>query len=173
MNDFTRPYDYAEALLEICSDALAETAAGAIDRAYVSPGLPSIDCATLAVTVLGLGEGFTSPGSPPLATGHRHIYGRLNLLGFAISIARDCVPTGDARNAPSTDDLEAAALIVTSDVWTIWERIPQAMAEGSLFEGRCFELMMDNAGALATKGGTAGFQINLRAAIGGIPRAGT
>lgn len=171
MSTLSTPYDYAEDLLDLCEVALAATAAGAIGRAYVSPGLPAIDCATLAVTTLNLGEAPTATGAA-LLPGHRHRIAAINLLGFAITIARDCVPVADGRSArpPLPADLSAAAAIVTTDVWAVWNAISEAMSEGNLFGGRCTELFMDGAAALATSGMTAGFVLQLRTAIGGIPR---
>lgn len=171
MTTLATPYDYAADLLALCESAIAETSEGAIGRAYVSPGLPAIDCATIAVTTINLGEAPTAAQSA-LSTGHRHRLAAVNLLGFAVTLARDCVPVSDGRSArpPLPDDLSAAAAIVTEDVWAVWNAITEAMACGELFGGRCVELFMDGAAALATSGMTAGFVLQLRTAIGGIPR---
>lgn len=162
-------FDYAEELLTLCDEALLTTPSGTIDRKYVSPGVPAIDCATLAVWPSSLGLDTTNPTAPP-PSGHRHVYGMLNLIGFGIAIVRDCVPVTGARasDPPLAAALSASAEIISADVWAIWDLIPKRMAEGDLFGGRCTELYMDSALSLPTQGQTAGFVVNVRASVRGI-----
>jgi len=162
-------FGYAQELLTLCDTVLTATPQGTIDRQYISPGPPALDCATLCVWVTSFGDDAIASGDAR-RTGHQHIYGWLNLIGFSIIIVRDCVPVSGPQmgSAPLADDLTAAAETIVADVWAIWDEIPKAMEDDVLFGGRCSELYMDSAVALQTSGQLAGFQIDLRAAIRGI-----
>lgn len=166
-------HEYAEDVLDVVAAALATTAGGAIDRAYVSPGLPAVDCEQVTVTAVGLSKDATAPGNPPPATGHRHRLGSINLASFAVTIVRDCIPVAGPRGAPpSTDALDDSALVVNEDVWAVWNALEHAKAAGELLGGACRELYLDNAAPLATSGQMAGWLISFRAAVDGT-RPGT
>lgn len=171
----TTPYEFATELLAVAAAALVPTSGGAIARAYVCPGVPAIDCETLAVSVLGLGLDQTTPSAPP-ASGQRLVKGgRINLLSFLVTIARDCIPvvsdTAGGTAAPTPDQLSAASNIVLQDVWAVWAGIgAAARSADGLFEGQCSILYLDAAVAIETQGMTAGWTIALRTQINGIPR---
>lgn len=168
-NTITTPYDFAVQLLQVCDAALATTQGGQISRSYVSPGLPSIDCETLAVTPTALTfDAAVKQG--PLAGGRKVVRGRLNLLAFSITVARDCIPVTETAAGPlpaSVVQLNSASAMICEDVWAIWEAIQTSAEADELFEGRCSVLYMDNAAALATSGMTAGWVISIRTQIDG------
>jgi hypothetical protein len=165
----TSPADYAAMLLDLCDDVLATTSGGQIARKGVVPWQPALDCEMLAVSFTTLGLGATAPGAPLLATARRHVYGALNLIGFVIHIARDCVPVakGTRGGPPDMAENQVAAFEMSEDVWAIWNALPDAMEQGELFGGRCSELFMDNAAAIPASGQIAGYTISIRASIPG------
>lgn len=167
------PFTFAGDLLTVCSAALAATVGGTVPRAYVSPGLPALDCECVVVTPVGLAQAPTSPSDPGMAVARRLSRFYVNELGFSITIARDCMPVVannyGGPNAPTVAQLESAAQVLTEDVWAVWNAIDAAFRTGDLFEGRCSFLYLDGAFALATSGAIGGWQIDLRTQIDGIP----
>ncbi len=165
------PFQYAEDLLALCLDAVTATAAGAIDRVYVSPGRPAYDCEQLTISLMSVGEAATvAPTS--LSPGKRHVTGRVNLLGFLVTVLRDCVPILDGDRAPEGDAIALSAAEVIEDVWAIWTYLYWAFRRGELLEGTCDSLFMDGARAVETEGTLAGFEIDFRVNIPGILNAG-
>jgi hypothetical protein len=166
------PTEYADQLLTLCAAAVADAVGGAIDRAYLSPGRPVIDCEQITVSLISLGDApFATTSS--VGGGKRHITGALNLLGFLITVARDCVPIVEDETLPDPDEINAAAVEVQEDVWSIWTRIRQEQRDGELFGGLCDHLFYDGARALETEGGFAGWEIEFRAEIAGILTSGS
>ena len=168
----TTPYDFAVELLELCHQAVSDTTGGAIARRYVSPGRPAYDCEQLTVAVWTLGEADTVVAGP-MAAGKRHMSGRVNLVGFLITVLRDCVPVLNEEQSgpPDADKIQASAKLVDQDVWAIWTYVYAEMRRGGLFGGRCEDLFMDGARALETEGTLAGFEVEIRANIPGIINA--
>src|SRR4051812_1224440 len=78
--------------LAACTAALATTDEGAIDRSFVSPGVPAFDCCPqLTVHVGGPAEGATAPLAPPLQPGHRTSIGVVPLVPLTATVIR-CIP---------------------------------------------------------------------------------
>jgi len=164
---------YAAELLALCEDALTPTVGGVILRSYLSPGTPAFDCEQLTVDVQSLGDADMTTLST-LGAGGRHITGALNLIGFRVTVVRDCVPTlEEDGDFPDPIDMQAKAVEVQEDVWAIWTRVRTAKMEGTLFDGRCNKLFFDGARALETAGGTAGWEIDFRANIPGFVNSGS
>lgn len=167
MSTVTTPTTFASQLLSICSDALQFTEGGAIDRKFVSPGVPPFDCEMLVVIPAALTR-YTRQGGA-LDAGHAHRTASLFLIGFQILIVRDCIPVTlheSTPEAPSPEQYEAAAAEIDQDVWAVWNALAEAAASG-IFQGRCAEFFIDGAIALQTQGTFGGWGINIRAAIDG------
>lgn len=169
----TTPYDFASQLLSTCATALATSSGGPIARSFVSVGLPAFDCEQLTVCALTLGwEGSGQLGQGVMSAERRIVRGRINLLGFAIIVIRDCQPVVAGANTlapPTVAQLDAAASILLQDMWSIWHQIDNDFNSGLLFEGQCSLLAMDSAAAINASGTMGGWQINLRTQIDGIP----
>ena len=166
------PFAYAEDLLAICEDAVTATSAGAIDRVYVSPGRPVYDCEQLTIFLDSIGEASTAT-STSLAVGKRHVTGRVNLLGFVVTVLRDCVPVlEDDGSIPTPENIALSAQEVVEDVWAIWTYLYWAFKRGELLDGICDDLFMDSAQAIDTSGALAGFEVSFRVNIPGIANAG-
>lgn len=164
--------DYADELAVVAADALADTVGGTIERAGLTAGLPAFDCEQVTVAVISLGDAQQSTLST-LGAGRRHMSGAINLIGFRITVLRDCVSTIDeSGDFPAVDEMRADAEKVHQDVWAIWTRIRRLMMSGSLFGGRCSKLFFDGARATATEGGMAGWEIDFRANIPGFANDG-
>lgn len=164
-------FDLCAEYLAACQAALAGTPGGAIERAYVSPGSPVIDCpAQLTVHAGGSSEASTAPLSPPLSPGHRgRVQGAVYLARMTATVAR-CVPvfTEDGE-APAAVDLEAAANMTSADVWAIWNHIRTECMAGALFASPSGmrEVLLDDAIPLDPSGGVAGWLIPIRVQLDG------
>lgn len=165
----------AHALLDACIEALDTipafdaTLKGAPDRTFVSPGNPVADCCEqLAVHVPIIGEADTSPGG--LNAGKRYATARINHVGLLATITR-CVPTGvespggDYR-PPSPSSLSAAAAQIDADGWALWNHLFNLQSSGLLLS-LCDEVFFDGITAAAPSGGCGGWQVAVRAYLGG------
>lgn len=166
------PFEYAVQLLAVCVEALETTRGGPIPRAYVSPNAVSLDCSSLIVVPQTLGLAARhGEGRGALAGGHNHAFGRVNQFGFTIIVARECIPVTKSRtNASAPDPVvqQDWAWTLSEDVWAIWTMLPRRMKDDLLFGGRCMELFLDGATALAAQGMIGGWQISIRATIPGL-----
>ena len=163
-------FDAALELLNACQAALATTPGGAIDRAYVSPGLPAFDCCPqITVHAGGTGEGDTAPLAPPLSPGHRaNVQGTVPMLQLTVTVIR-CSPVWEenAKQPPSPAALQAAAEVTYNDVWAIWSLLRDAKRAETLFAPASREFFFDPAFPVLTSGGCAGWQLPFRVALGG------
>ena len=167
------PFVYAGQLLDVANAAIGDTIGGPIDRVYVSPGRPAFDCEQLTVHLESFGD-FIARRCRRRVPGRTHIIGKVNMVGFVVTIVRDCVPTMDDRgNPPSPDDIEAAAEEIAQDVWAVWTGVYNAKREDSLFGGRCDYLFYDGADVLETEGTFAAWELRFRAEIAGIISVGS
>lgn len=165
--------EYAQELLDLCDAAISTTVGGPIARSYISPGRPPWDCEQITVHLSSLGDAPFAVTSS-VGGGRRHITGATNLLGFAITVVRDCVPTIDDRGLfPDEADIQLSAVEGHEDVWAIWTAVRLAQMDGTLFGGTCDHLFFDGAVALDTEGGFAGFEILFRVEIAGILAPGS
>lgn len=165
-------YAAARELLEATQAALVLEGAP-VDRAFVSPALPALDCCPqLTVHIGGAAEGDTAPLQPPLQPGHRTPQvGVVPLVQLTVTIVR-CSPVQDAGgNPPAASAIDATAEATAADLWAIWNHLRTLHREGLLFTapagppGR--EMYFDPAFPLNTAGGCAGWQIPLRVSLGG------
>ncbi|MDF2751662.1 MAG: hypothetical protein K0S82_44 [Gaiellaceae bacterium] len=162
---------YADELEAAAASALADTIGGAIDHSGLVAGSPSFECERLSVEVRTLGDAALSSLSP-LGAGSRHIGGAVDLIGFRITVVRDCVATiGENGEFPTIAEERADAIRVHEDVWAIWTRIRTLINRGEIFGGRCKKLFFDGARALPIEGGTAGWEIDFRVNIPGFANA--
>ena len=136
---------------------------GAPERAYVSPGEPALDCCD-QLTVHA--QTITEKPTLPAVTGRDVIGGRINLVGFVVTIAR-CVPVPDEMgNPPAVEDLQAAADQVDADAWALWNHLYNLWRADQLFT-LCGEVFWDGMRALTASGGCGGWVLSLRARLDG------
>lgn len=168
-------YDLCREYLEACEEAVAAAPGGAIARSFVSPGLPSFDCAPqLTVHAGGPAEADTKLTAPMLNPGHRtDIMGVVNLVTMTATVIR-CVDPVESVNGkiifPSAASLDGSSQIVNADLWAIWNHVRTRYRAGTLFSaatGRKRELFFDPAVSLTPQGGTAGWEIQIRVELDG------
>lgn len=103
-------YDAAHILLECVVEALEATTYAAPARAYVNVGTPAHDdCCDGQLTVT-LGRRFRSIAFPDADLRVVQCGGGLLAVGFAVEIVRCWPTTDDNGDAPTVEQLEAAAL---------------------------------------------------------------
>lgn len=164
-------------LLNACDAAVAASPGGIIDRAYVSPGPPPWDCSSLVVYAGGPQPGNTLPLMPPMQPMHRiDRVGTVNLVSLTVIVIRCCVPiVGEDQTSAIVDPLEiqAVAAQTNGDVWAIWNHLASLKRAGQLFAWsdraghQTREMEFGPAVALATSGGCAGWQIEVRVQLSG------
>lgn len=162
-------YDYAAELLAADVAALATTTAGAPDRAFVSPSLPSLDCCPqLTVHVQAVGWENTQPLTPFPAVAHRTQIAGVPMVTLVSTIVR-CQPAMDAVTStfPSASEIDAAAQVAAQDLWAIWNHTAELIRNGEIFGGRCPGVYLDQAIPIVISGGCAGWSIPVRAYVGG------
>jgi hypothetical protein len=172
--------DYAVELLQVCEAAIAKTDAGPIDRAFISPGNPALDCPEqLTVNLSSIAYDTTQPTIPPPAPGHRSAkrFGSLILATYKITAVR-CIPVGRGPNVnlyqpPTPAEQQAAALSIVQAAWSCWNDITNAVAAGTIFGGPCKAVYLDALAPLEPSGGSAGWTLQVRAAIDGYPEVGS
>lgn len=162
-------FSAATELLAACEAAIATAPGGAIARAFVSPGLPALDCCPqLTVHAGGPGEADTQPLTTPLQPGHRVSQTALvNLIQFTITVVR-CSPS---EAIPPAAALQASAEETFGDLWALWNVLKQEHRAGNLFDAEAGpgsrELFFDPAIPLNPQGGCAGWLVPLRVSLGG------
>jgi hypothetical protein len=166
-------YDVSRELLEACAQALALTPGGAIDRAYVSPGVPAWDCEQLTVHAGGPVVADTAPLQPPLQPGRRiEEVGMVNLVTITATVIRCCVPGPEAEGQtiyfPPAEDLDAVAKVILADCWAIWNHVATLKRAGTLWPPKTRELFFDPAVAVGASGGCAGWQMQMRVQLDGF-----
>ncbi len=162
---------WAEQLVDVVNQALATTTGGAISRAFVSPGIPVLDCCPqLTVDVRALGFENTSPQSPVTVIGKRAATQSLQLATLVVTIAR-CSTGVTEEGAPQpiipASTQQAIATVINQDIFAAWNGIQQAIMEGELFAAPCMAVYMDPAVPLPNSGGCVGWVLQLRPAISG------
>lgn len=166
------PFEWAGEVLDVASAALVATSGGGIDRAFVSAGLPALDCCPqLTVHTSGHGLFPTSAGAAGVLTpGHRRTAGYVRFVRFTVTVVR-CAPTPSSvkGDPPTPASQEAIAADVNEDAMAIIDAMIKADAEGLLFDGACREFYFDGASSLDPAGGCVGWVINFRGSIQGIP----
>ena len=167
-------YDAARELLEACEAAVATTPGGAIERSYVSPGLPALDCCPQLTVHVGASiEGDTSPLAPPLQPAHRASQGlTVPLVQLTATVVR-CAPSWDegADQPPPTSEIDDVARLTNADLWAIWNMLRDLHRAGSLFSAPAGpgsrEFFFDPAFPISVQGGCAGWSIPFRVSLGG------
>lgn len=165
----TSLYDLTAALLVEAEAALALTTAGTPTNVYITPAsLPAFDCCpALVANCTALSEEVTSPTAPIPATGQRDRYGRIILATLTIWALR-CAPKVSRTGTVSVTDNEQVAAEVLEDGWALWNGITCSIKNG-IFEGLCNYVHIQSSQAIQEQGGCVGWQMTLRAEIGGIP----
>ena len=159
--------DLANELLTTVGTALLTTAGGAIDRAYVSPGVPVIDCCPmLTVDVRTLTAENTAPTGPSPVIGHRGVrVPALWLVSLVITVVR-CAATVEEQQLPSIADLTANATAMNEDLWAIWNWLLEAKRDGLLFDGACTAMYLDPPLSI-NQGGCCGWTLQIRVPVNG------
>lgn len=161
-------YELSQAFLSVCEDSLAPTAGGIPDPSYIYPVAPPIDCCPALVVFMGaLTEETTSPFSPPAATGHRAAYGRLNLVGLTVWCLR-CAPRVNADGSVDLTEIAHVAQVVQQDGWGLWCGIYDAIRDNRFLD-ICTAVHFDRARPIREQGGCLGWEMSIRAELGGIP----
>lgn len=155
----------AEDLLEVAVDALDSIPtfdpglAGAPDRSYVSPGMPSFDCCDqLTVHIPGVNE-------LPQANNTHQQGARKNIVIFTVTATR-CIPSLENGNIPEAAEITAAAAQTNADGWALWNHIWNAIRSGELFS-ICGPVSWDGLRAINPSGGCGGYVLTLRAEVEG------
>lgn len=153
------------AFLAACEDALDTIPAaepelsGTPSRAYVSPGIPALDCCDqLTVDARSVVEDARSPSGP--GSGQRARYGaRKNQVALVATITR-CIPViNDTKNPPAPAEMESAAAQINADGWALWNVLWNLVRSGNLFT-----LCGDSSPTLrqlAPSGGCAGWTLQM------------
>ncbi len=167
VSDVTSLTQLAQTVLTVAEGCLATTTAGTPARSFYAPGAPPWDCCpALCVYVSRLSEEVTSPFSPPIATGHRTQFGRLNLVTLVVLATRCDTESLDAA------EIEAVADMVQEDGWALWNGFYDAIRDGE-FQDECSDIHFDLGQAVPAsptqRGGCVGWQFTFRAQLGGIP----
>ncbi len=158
----------SNAFLQVCEDALDTTVGGVPEVSYVYPVRPPVDCCpALVVWMGGLSEETTSPISPPAASGHRASYGRLNLVTLTVWALRCAPPTNDDGSI-SLSEIALVAQEVQQDGWALYNGIYKAVNDGTFLD-ICSDCHFDRAVPVEEAGGCCGWQMTIRAELGGIP----
>lgn len=167
-SDINSLYDLAILLLETATDALVETDEGPPADRYLSPAAPAFDCCpALIVHVASLQEEITSPTGPPPVTGMRTRYGSIILAQLVINVLR-CSTSPNPNGSVPLESVTADAHMVQQDGWALWNGITCAIRDGT-FKGLCEIVHFDRATTIPEQGGCVGWQMWLRAEIGGVP----
>jgi hypothetical protein len=173
VSDVTTLDQFAHELLTHANNALATTEAGAINRAFVSPTLPALDCCPqLTVDVRSLGVEMTAPIAPVPTAGHR-VGGPqpfLILATLVITVVR-CTPIVTENELPSIAKMEKTSKETNQDLWAIWNAIATLKRDGQLFGGSCPALYLDPPVPLVAQGSCVGWVIQVRPAIDGYQSA--
>ena len=164
----------AEELLAASVDALdtiptfAPGLAGAPERSYVSPGLPSFDftnvedfcegCEQLTVHVASVNE-------MPIRDDTHKQGSRKNIVTFVVTATR-CIPTIQNGLFPTAAEIQAAAEQTNADGWALWNHIWNLIRSGDLFS-LCGPVSWDGLRAINPSGGCGGYTLTLRAEVEG------
>lgn len=147
------------------------TLTGCPARAYVSPGLPAIDCDQLTVHLPSMFEAGTDlgEGPPELSMAIRTRAQRVNIVTLRVMLAR-CLPkpsSGARIRWPSLDQLELAAKQHAADGWVLWNGLYRAAKEGQL--GRpCDAITFAAALPLDPQGGYGGWSLTVQMQLDGF-----
>jgi hypothetical protein len=165
------PYTWATQLLDVAAASLIPTSGGAITRAFVSAGLPALDCCP-QLTVHTAGHGLLPTSAPgALTPGHRRTVGQVRYIRFIITEVR-CAPVpGTKGQPPSPASQSAIAEVLNQDALAIIAGVNEAWKGGGLFGGVCKEFYFDGATSLDPSGGCVGWLFNYRASIEGLTLA--
>jgi hypothetical protein len=163
---------YADEVLAIAVDALADTAAGTPANAYTTaaPDFAWDCCPFVTVFVPLLREQTTSPIAPVGATARRGQFGSVILATYIVTVAR-CAPELQQDGFPLPAAIEAVADQVRQDGWALWNGFRHALANKEIFTD-CEGAFFDGGDAIREQGNCVGWQFTLRAQIPGIPNPG-
>ena len=163
------PFTWAEQLLGIAETAVATTTGGPIGRAFVSAGLPALDCCPQLTVHTGSWGLLPTFATGALTPGHRRTVGAVRFVRYAVTVVR-CSPTQHDNGDPPTEAEQAsAAALVNEDAFAIIDAVVAADYAGNLFGGTCREFYFDGATSLDPQGGCVGWTVNFRASIDGLP----
>jgi hypothetical protein len=160
---------YAQDLLDVCADALADTTAGTPADVFLDVDAPAYDCCpALVLVVPSLTEAATSPLAPVEATAQRSTLGRVNLATYQVYTLRCAAPMQKNGNPPTSADKQAVAVTVQEDMWAIWNGVNHAVQNGLIFD-TCTGVHFDGIRPIRAQGGCVGSLATFRAMIPGVP----
>ncbi len=165
-------YDLAAEYLAVIVSAMATTAAGAPDRAWVSPGQPAweTECAQACVFIPALTEEGTAPLGPPMQLGLRHKGNRVNLVtmaGFAVRCAEVSEGNAQLYQPPFDASLSGQGRAVYEDGWAIWNALTALLKQDLVFGGPCGDVHFDLGLPLVPQGAVIGWQQTIRVELNG------
>lgn len=162
------PYDWAVELLGVVQAALPATEGGAISRAFVSAGLPALDCCP-QLTVHTAGHGLLPTSTPgALTPGHRRVVGQVRYVRYIVTLVR-CAPVPGAKGVPPSPTVQQAiAEILNQDAIAVIAAVDNAWRSSTLWGGLCREFYFDGATSLDPSGGCVGWLFNYRGSIEGV-----
>lgn len=133
-----------------------------IQRAYVAPAAPALDCGdqlTVHVTAVARQPTFAAAPLLDYAQGLAVQTPAVNVVTYVVTLVR-CVPTsGNDGSPPNALDYEAASLALLGDLWLLWHGIPAGVRDNQLWAGVCEQVVLGPALPLIESGGLAGWQI--------------
>ncbi len=140
---------------------------GAPDRAYVSPGEPAFDnCCEGGGQLTVYAANVTAL---PAGAGRTDRSGRKNIVGLVITSVR-CVPTGELSGQkvipPTIAQLQASAAQIDADGWALWNILWNLWRAGDLFS-TCESVFWDGMRSIPPSGGCGGWNLLIRATLGG------
>jgi len=162
-------YAVADELLNAAVDSLNTipdydpSLLGAPERAFVSFGLPVLDCC--AQTAVNPVQVLTAPTQSGLPLG-KQSPGRIIHVYLAVTATR-CVPVPDNKgNPPPVAEMVASAQQLDADAWALWNHLFSLWASGSLFS-LCGEVFWDSLRPLGPQGGCAGNLLAIHISLSG------
>ncbi len=163
----------AQALLDICQDAVAATVGGPITNAYLDASPPAVDCCpAIVVVAFPIDEDVTSPLTPQPATALRTTMGSVIRVTYTVYVYRCAAVSQKNGQPPTPAEKTAVAQMVQEDGWAVWNGVRHAIANG-LFGDNCLGVYFDPLRYLSAEGGCVGLTFQVRAQLDGMPNEGT
>lgn len=121
-------------------------------------------CSQLTVCLVGVQPNTGVEGGPTNTGSQGHLAQLTGVRWFVTYRIRITRCTMHGEIFPTTDDQQADAVQLASDVWLITNYLQEQVRTGGLFDS-CNEAFLDGATPVANEGGVAGYQFQLRLAF--------
>ncbi len=170
MTDVTTPYAWAAQLVDVAQQATANTFGGEIQRAFVSPTKPALDCCpqlTVDVRALNVVVG-TTPNTPTPNAQRKTVIHIVYEATFYITVVR-CSSEADLDDdeLPAVAGMEKVARETNEDLWAIWNAVAVAYRAGQIFDGKCLGFEPLPVNPVSQSGGCVGWELAYKAWIPG------